>query len=82
MPAVPFLVQQSLQLLDLLSELMVQVKLCWECGDPVPAGEWASPKGAPPPPAPGVVTPHKRGKELQPMVPLSWLCPSPPALDR
>lgn len=30
-PPVPFLVQQSLQLLDLLSELMVQVELCWEC---------------------------------------------------
>lgn len=29
-PAVSFLVQQSLQLLDLLSELMVQVKLRWE----------------------------------------------------
>lgn len=30
-PAVPFLVQQSLQLLDLLGELRVQVKLRWEC---------------------------------------------------
>lgn len=30
-PAVPFLVQQSLQLLDLLSELMVQIEFCWEC---------------------------------------------------